>query len=152
MVWLINFIKIGMFDYSMEEKEYLELLDKAYSDLPEVMYRKERFEIPQVKGRLVRSRTVISNFRDIAKHFSRDIDHLSKFMLRDLGVRGEVDNRGELVVHSRFQPGMLNRAVEHYFKQYVECSHCHSPDTILNPEGDELVCNACGFKERVNKL
>lgn len=136
----------------MDESKYLELLDKAYADLPEVLYKKDRFEIPVVRGRLIKSRTVISNFSDIGKHFSRDIGHFSKFMLKDLGVRGEVDNRGELVLHSRFQPGILNKAVSNYFKSYVECSNCNSPDTVLSDDFVEIKCNACGHVAKLNRL
>jgi translation initiation factor 2 subunit 2 len=136
----------------MEEKAYKELLEKAYAELPEVLYKKERFEVPQVKGKLIRSRTVISNFKEIAKYLSRDTPHFSRFVLKDLGVRGEVDEREGLILHSRFQPGILNRAVSRYFKTYVECSHCNSPDTELNSEYTEKKCKACGFTEKVNKV
>lgn len=136
----------------MDETKYLELLDKAYSDLPEVMYKKDRFEIPQVKGRLIKSRTVISNFTEISKLLSRETSHFSRFMLRELGVRGEVDQRGELVLHSRFQPGILNKGVQNYYKNFVQCPNCNSPDTVLQTDSTEIKCNACGHIEKVNKL
>ena len=136
----------------MEESEYSTLLEKAYSELPQVLYKTKRFEVPQVKGKLIKSRTVINNFREIAKQLSREEEGLSKFMLRELGVRGEVDNRGELVLHSRFQPAILNKAVERYYKQYVECVHCNSPDTELVNNGMTVKCKACGHQEKVSKL
>lgn len=136
----------------MDKTEYLKLLDNAYKDLPEVLYKKARFEIPEVKGRLVKSRTIVSNFRDIAKHFSREIDHFSKFMLKELGVRGEVDSRGELILHSRFQPNMLNKSINRYFTSYVECSHCKSPDTVFEENDTILKCNACGHQAKISRL
>ena len=136
----------------MEEKDYLELLDKAYEDLPEVLYKRERFEIPQVSGRIVKTRTMITNFRDITKTLSRKEDHFSKFMLRDLGVRGEVSPRGDLILHSKFQPGILNKGVENYFKQYVQCPHCNSPDTEINEGNSQMTCKACGHVEKIVKL
>lgn len=136
----------------MEEKEYETLLDEAYAQLPEVLYKSERFEVPKVSGRLIKSRTVVNNFRELAKHFSRSEDHFSKYMLRDLGVRGEVDMRGELVLHSRFQPAMLNKAVENYFKIYVKCEHCNSPDTEMSESETEIRCKACGHVEKVARL
>ena len=135
----------------MNESEYKELLDKAYKDLPEVLYKKDRFEIPQVKGRFIKSRTQISNFAEIAKHLEREEDHFFKFLLKDLGVRGEYNNKG-LTLHSRFQVAGLNKAVENYFKNYVECPHCKSPDTVLINERATLKCNACGHQEKVSKL
>jgi len=136
----------------MDDAKYQELLDKAYSELPEVLYKKERFQVPDVTGKLIKSRTVISNFNDIAKHLSRDLDHFSKFMLKDLGVRGEVGYRNELVLHSRFQPAALNKAVNKYFKQYVECTHCNSPDTVFTNNNSILKCNACGHQGNIPKL
>ncbi len=136
----------------MEEKEYKELLDKTYSELPEVLYKKGRFELPQVRGKLIRSRTLINNFRDIAKHLSRQEEHLLKYFLREAGVRGDVNNKGELTLHSRFQPTILNKIIETYFKTYIECKHCRSPDTTLDEKGINIKCKACGHEERVTGL
>ncbi len=136
----------------MDEKTYLKLLDSAYKELPKVLLKRKRFEIPKVKGRLIKSRTVISNFSDIAKYFSRTNEHLYKFFLKEIGVRGEYNEKGELIIHSRFQPELLNKTVEKYFKQYVQCPHCKSPDTILISNGEILKCNACGHQEKIKKL
>lgn len=136
----------------MDEVEYTQLLDKAYADLPEVLYKKERFEIPQVKGRLIKTRTVITNFKDIAKHFSREENHFFKFMLKEVGVRGDLNDRGEIILHSRFQPAVLNKAVLSYFKHYVECGHCNSPDTIFMDNGMTLKCNACGHQQKISQI
>jgi translation initiation factor 2 subunit 2 len=136
----------------MDVKEYEILLDKAYAELPEVLYKKERFEVPAVKGKLIKSRTVITNFTDIAKHIERDREHFSKFMLKDLGVRGEVGSRGDLILHSRFQPEGLNKSVNKYFEQFVKCSHCQSPDTVFANSGISLKCNACGHEASIPRL
>jgi len=136
----------------MEEKEYLSLLEKAYLDLPAVIYKKERFEVPQVTGRLIKSRTVITNFREIAKHLARNEEHFLKFILGDVGVRGDIGMKGELTLHSRFQPAILNKAVDNYFKFCVQCVHCASPDTILTNNNTIVKCNACGHQEKINQL
>ncbi len=136
----------------MDEAEYTKLLDKAYTELPEVLYKKKRFEIPEVRGRLVKTRTVISNFRDITKQFERPEDHVFKFLLREVGVRGDLQNNGEVVLHSRFQPAMLNKAVERYFKNFVECPNCGSPDTTLDLGLSQLKCKACGHQEKVSSI
>ena len=136
----------------MDETQYIELLENAYRELPQVLYKKERFEIPQVRGKLIKSRTVINNFKDISSDFSRPIEHLSKFMLKDLGVRGEVDSRKNLVLHSRFSPTALNKSVEKYYKLYVECQHCKSPDTEFSSNETHLECKACGHLEKIPKL
>ena len=151
---LNTFIKVPQLIHlsKMEEKEYLELLEKGYADLPEVLHKKERFEIPQVTGRVVKSRTVIRNFKDIAKHFARSDEHFFKFMLKEVGVRGDLNPRGELTLHSKFQPAMLNKAVESYFEQFVKCPHCTSPDTVFTDNNCTLKCNACGHQEKISQI
>ena len=136
----------------MDKEEYSKLLDKAYKDLPQVLFKKERFEIPEVKGRLVKTRTIITNAREIAKHFSRDENHFFKFFLKDVGVRGEVNPRGDITLFSRFQPAALNKTVKSYYQHYVECKHYQSPDTIFQNNGTVLKCNACGHTEKISKL
>ncbi len=136
----------------MDETQYNELLEIAYKELPQFLYKKERFEIPQVRGRLIKSRTVVNNFKEISSDFSRSLEHLSKFMLKDLGVRGEIDSRKNLVLHSRFSPTALNKAVEKYYKSYIECPHCNSPDTEFSNNETNLECKACGHLEKIPKL
>ncbi len=136
----------------MDDTKYQELLDKAYSELPEVLYKKGRFELPEVRGKLIKTRTVISNFREIAKKLARDEAHLSKYFLREAGVRGEVDYKGELILHSRYQPGALNKIIQRYFENFIECPHCRSPDTTMNENGTSITCKACGHQESKKEL
>ncbi len=134
----------------MDDKEYLELLDNAYQQLPDVLYKKGRFEIPKVSGKLIKSRTVITNFKEISQNFARDKNHLLKYFLREAGVRGEIDPKENLILHSRFQPAILNKIIENYFTAYVECPNCRSPDTEL--VNNELKCKACGYVEKLKVL
>ena len=136
----------------MDESKYIQLLDEAYKQLPEVVYKKQRFEVPQVSGRIIKSRTVITNFREIAKHLGREESHFLRFMLKEVGVRGECNDKGDLTLHSRFQPAMLNKAVSSYFLKYVQCPHCNSPDTIITDENSILKCNACGHQEKITRI
>ncbi len=136
----------------MDDNKYLELLDKAYEELPEVLHKKERFEIPKVKGKLIKTRTHINNFKQIASDFTRSEEHLLKYFLKEAGVRGEINFRGELVLHSRFQPSKLNSIVESYYHTYVECPYCKSPDTTMNKDAVGITCKACGHQEQLDKL
>ena len=137
----------------MDQAKYEQLLDKAYEELPAVLYKKDRFEIPEVKGRLIKTRTQIRNFGEIAKHLSRDQNHFFKYLLKFVGVRGDLnDSKGEVILHSRFQPAILNKGVKSYFTDYVECPHCNSPDTILQDSNGIKKCNACGHQEKVARL
>lgn len=136
----------------MEEKEYTKLLEKAYEELPTVLYKKERFEIPEVRGRIIKTRTQITNFREIAKHFSREEPHFHRYILKELGVRGDLNDRGEITLHSKFQPTVINKAVSNYYKNFIECPHCNSPDTIFTSNNTILKCNACGHQEKIKQV
>ena len=136
----------------MDVQEYEKLLDNCYDELPEVLHKKERFEIPQVSGRIIKTRTQINNFLDISKHFQRDVNHMYRFFLKFLGMRGEINQRGEVILFSRFQPAMLNKGVNAYFTQYVECSYCKRPDTELLQNNLVKKCKACGHEEKIPQI
>lgn len=137
----------------MDEKSYIELLDKGYDELPEVLHKKERFEVPEVRGRIVKTRTHITNFKEVAKHLSRDTNHMFRYIIKFVGVRGDLqEEKGEVVLHSRFQPAVLNKGVTSYFNEYVVCPHCNSPDTDLIENDTIKKCNACGHQEKVRKI
>ena len=137
----------------MDTQTYEKLLDNCYSELPEVLYKKERFEIPEVSGRIVKTRTQINNFSEISKQFQRDINHMYRFFLKFLGMRGEIDeSKGEVTLFSRFQPAMLNKGVKAYYDQYVECEYCKSPDTQLIDNNLKKKCKACGHEQKVPQI
>ena len=68
---LRKFIKEGT--TLVEHMEYAELLKRAKENMPEVVYEKERFEIPKVVGHIERNKTIISNFTQIAQYLHRQI-------------------------------------------------------------------------------
>ncbi len=58
------------------EKDYRDLLDRAYSQLPEQVTSYERWTVPRPDVRTVGRRTVIMNFKEIADELRRDPEHL----------------------------------------------------------------------------
>jgi translation initiation factor 2 subunit 2 len=136
----------------MDEAKYIKFLEQAYKELPEIIHKRKRFEITNVRGKIIKTRTIISNFREIAKQFSRNEGHFFRFILKELGVRGDTNEKGELTLHSKFQPTILNKSVQKYFKTYVECKHCSSPDTELSSDFSQIKCKACGHIEHVSKI
>ena len=61
-------------------EDYKEMLEKARSNLPEHVFQNERFEIPNVRGHIQGSRTILSNFNQIASSLGRDPNHMLKFI------------------------------------------------------------------------
>ena len=69
----------------MEHKIYYDydtLLKRAYSQLPEEVFKDIRFEVPPADSIVEGNRTVIRNFRDIAKVINRDIQFFAKYIMR----------------------------------------------------------------------
>jgi translation initiation factor 2 subunit 2 len=132
---------------------YEQLLDKAYSELPEVSEETVRFEIPTVKGGMQGNRTVISNLSQIAAALRRPEAHLYKFFLRELATTGD-QKKGQTVFVGRFRSAFLNAKIEKYVNEFVYCKQCKKPDTHLTKEQGVtlLVCEACGAKSTVRTL
>ncbi|MDY6769322.1 MAG: translation initiation factor IF-2 subunit beta, partial [Candidatus Nanohaloarchaea archaeon] len=107
----------------------------------------ERFEIPDVETQKEGSKTIIRNFGALADKFNRDREHLSKFLLGELGTSGHIDGN-ELVLNGSFRRGQIDDKVERYAERYVICPECGRPDTKLGKEkGVELQkCEACGAR------
>ena len=66
--------------------DYQELLDRAYKEVKQVKTT-ERFEIPKVKGHIIGTRTIISNFSHICSTLRRKPEHLAKFLSSNNRIR-----------------------------------------------------------------
>ena len=133
--------------------EYEDLLEKAYKELPEVSEEEFRFEIPSVKGHIAGNKTIVTNLPQIANALRRPIEHLFKFLLRELATTGEM-KPGETIFIGKFRSEFLNKKIEKYVNEFVLCAQCKKPDTHLKKEGNVtfLICEACGAKATVRTL
>lgn len=115
--------------------------------LPESDMKKERFEIPKVKGHIQGNRTIINNFYGIANTLGRTPEHLLKFVLKELATPGEL-KRSALIIGAKISAQRINEKIQMYANQFVICKECGKPDTKLLKEGtiDYLKCHACGAK------
>jgi len=131
--------------------KYEELLDRAYKELPEVKVSSERFEIPRVQSIIQGSKTIIANFARIAQIFRRDVDHLQKYLLRELATPGNLDGP-RLVLNRKISSSLINQKIEQYASTFVICKECGKPDTTLNKEDrfTYIKCQACGAKHYIN--
>jgi translation initiation factor 2 subunit 2 len=131
--------------------EYEQLLARARQRLPQSVVERERFEIPKVKGHLQGSKTVISNFAQIAGTLRRPVEHLLKFILRELATPGEITRSGLLVLGAKVPATRINEKIRDYAYEFVLCPRDGKPDTDILREGEFafLKCNACGYKQPV---
>ncbi len=132
---------------------YDELLKKARSQLPSVVFEKKRFEVPRVRGLVQGNKTIINNFKTITDYIARKPEHLMKYLLRELATQGDI-NGPRAVFTGRFSSTALNEKVNKYVNEFVKCKECGKPDTKLVKE-DRLTfikCMACGGKKPVRSI
>jgi len=126
------------------------MLKKARSEMPASVFESERFEIPKVTGHIQGSRTVISNFHNIANVLGRSVDHLLKYILKELATPGKL-TRTSLMLGAKVPASRINEKIRKYASEYVLCPDCGKPDTKLERDGNimYLKCQACGSKKVV---
>ena len=131
-------------------KTYEELLEQGIKKLPETVTKTQRFEIPQVKGFIQGNKTVVTNFKEIVVLFRRDLQHLLKYLLKELATPGSIDD-SRLVLGRKVNSSFINQKIKQYANIYVFCSTCGKPDTQFLKNGDAffLKCAACGIQKQV---
>ncbi|MFB6216578.1 MAG: translation initiation factor IF-2 subunit beta [Candidatus Aenigmatarchaeota archaeon] len=131
---------------SMSE-DYEDLLEKGMEEVPDDAGSSERFELPVVDTRKEGSKTVITNFGDIADKINRDEDRFSKYLQNELGTSARVE-KGAMILNGEIRRGNIQGKVKQFAQEYVFCPECESPDTkIINEKGVEILkCQACGAR------
>jgi translation initiation factor 2 subunit 2 len=130
--------------------DYKAMLQKGKKELPAGMEITSRFEIPKVKGHIEGNKTIINNFTQIVETLNRPMEHLLKFLLKELAVPGEV-RKTSLILGSKIPALKINEKITKYTEEFVLCKECHKPDTQIIKEGEYsfLRCMACGAKHPI---
>jgi translation initiation factor 2 subunit 2 len=134
------------------EKDYKNMLDRAYSKLPEDKGSADRFTVPRADVRQQGRRSVIVNFGEIAQALRRDPDHLMKFILNETATRGTLDG-GRAMLQGKFNSETIRNIVDIYTNRYVICPVCGRPDThmVKDRRLTFLQCDACGARSSIGK-
>ena len=131
--------------------DYKKMLQDVRKNLPEVVFLKERFEIPKALGHIQGNRTIISNFVQIASTLRRDVNHFLKYVLKELATPGEIKKSGALILGTKISASRINEKIRQYANDFVLCFECGKPDTKIE-KVDNLTyikCTACGAKNIV---
>jgi translation initiation factor 2 subunit 2 len=133
--------------------DYKKLLKKSFEELPESAAQRSRFEIPKVKGHIQGNNTIVTNFRQIAKHFGRNENHFLKFILKEIASPGKF-SKDLLIIGRKVSSSLVNEKIHKYAEIFVLCPACGRPDTILEEEKGVTIlkCTACGTKHPVRKI
>jgi len=145
-------IKVSVKDYSYEW-----MLNRLYSSVSGKAAVKAitRKEVPKAMVLITGNYTIIRNFREITDVLRRDIKHLMRYLLKELGSPGNYDeSSGSLILHGRFSSQAINILLNRYIKMYVVCPTCGSWDTVLKRKGKIwiLICEACGAETSVKPV
>lgn len=134
-------------------EKYEQLLKKAEEELPDMMQKTERFNVEKIRGHLEGNKTVIVNLKKIAKDLRRNENHLLKYLLRELATPGKyVHDRA--ILGTKVAAQTINKKIKKYVSEFVYCSECNKPDTVLAEEKgiSYLKCQACGSKKPVKNI
>jgi translation initiation factor 2 subunit 2 len=134
----------------MNNYDYQTLLKRARETLPTITATTERFEMPKVKGHQEGTKTIITNFLQIADALRRDSKHLLKYLQRELATPAVMEDQ-RLILGSKVSSALINTKIEQYANDFVLCSECKKPDTQILKEDRIFVikCTACGAKHPV---
>ena len=133
--------------------DYKQLLEKAKGEMPASVHEKERFEIPKVVGHIQGTKTMISNLQQISNHLHRPIEHLLKYLLKELATPGEIKKNGMVIFGRKVSSADLNAKIKKYVDEFVFCKECGKPDTEFLKEDNLLFvkCMVCGSKNTIKQ-
>jgi len=133
--------------------DYDAALDRAYAELPDrTADETARLSIPDPAGETDGDFTRLTNVGAIADAVGREPDHLHSAIQRALGTSGQFDG-DRARYNGSFDAADFEAAIDDYVAEFVTCSECGLPDTILAQEdGIEMLrCQACGAFRPVQK-
>ncbi|VVB51438.1 Translation initiation factor 2 subunit beta [uncultured archaeon] len=127
------------------EQMYKQLLERAWTKLPEHLRSHDRFEMPQADVLNEGNITIIRNFTEIGNQLRRDPVYILKFLSKELAAPGTLDgNRAS--IQRRLKKQVIQEKIDAYAKEYVVCHQCGRPDTDITSFEDQKIikCGACG--------
>jgi translation initiation factor 2 subunit 2 len=135
--------------------DYISLLERVKDHLrSEGSGRVERLELPTADIVWVGNKTIIRNFKQISDVMRRDPQGIAVFMGKELATSANLDQEFRLILLGRKDRESIERVIQRYFKEYVICPVCGSPDTKLVKERKIvfLICEACGAKSPMREV
>ncbi len=132
--------------------DYESSLDRAMENVPDIGGDEERLQIPDAQPQKDGAFTRFTNIGDVADVLSRETEHFHRFVQRELGTSGKLEE-GVARYNGTFSQSDFDAVVDAYVEEYVLCSECGLPDTRLVREDRTpmLRCDACGAFRPVTK-
>ena len=132
--------------------DYEKLLGEAFEKVKPCEFC-DRFEVKKVVGMHEGTKTIVTNFSQIAICLRRKQEHLAKFLLGELASSGSIEGE-RLVLTRKLTSSQINEKIDKYSNLFVKCSNCGKPDTEIIKEGVQsfLKCMACGTKKAIHDI
>ena len=129
---------------------YEKLLEQAYKEIKPIIDKIERFEVPKIQGHLEGNKTILTNLQQISTYLRRDINHLLKYMLKELATSGKIQGN-RVILQRKIPSAKINDKINSYISEFVLCKECGKPDTELLKQDKFMFirCLACGAKHSV---
>jgi len=134
---------------------YLAMLDRIYAEISsekgfDMVCQRRSLQIPNV-GLIGAKKIGWLNFGSTCQCLNRDIDHVMKFCLTELGTTGSIGADGRFVLKGRYRPLQLQSILKKYIAEYVVCTACNGVETVLSKENRIVfkICATCGGKNSV---
>ncbi|KAI9849850.1 MAG: hypothetical protein M1837_000064 [Sclerophora amabilis] len=140
--------------YPLLLNRFFTLLHSHHPDLASSGTKSYRIPPPQCL-REGNKKTIFANISEICKRMKRSDEHVTQFLLAELGTSGNVDGSRRLVIKGRFQQKQIENVLRRYIMEYLTCKTCRSPDTELNKGENRLyfiTCNSCGSRRSVTTI
>jgi len=98
---------------------------------------------------------VLDNLGAVSKALNRPKIYILKYLGYQLGASTQCTQKGGVEKHlimGVFDRSRLKKIVSDFVENFVICSVCGNPETVLNVERKCVVlnCNACGGRSLVN--
>lgn len=141
------------------EYSYKDLLSRVFTLIREhnpdatAGERKKFTIVPPVIAREGSKKTAFGNIVDFCRRMNRPIDHLTAFLLTELGTTGNMDGAQRLIIKGRFQQLQVESVLKRYIQEYVTCRTCRAPETKLEKDATSrllfMECEKCGSRRSV---
>lgn len=144
---------------SNREYTYSELLGRVFGILrqnnPDLVSDRRKFSIiPPLIAKEGSKKTAFCNITELCRRIRRPVEHVTQFLLCELGTTGNADGYGRLIMKGKFQQLQFEILLRRYIGEYVSCKTCRSPETQLTRENRLffLKCDSCGATRSVDVI
>lgn len=145
--------------HSDREYTYEDLLSRVFGILrqnnPDLAGDRKKFTIiPPEIGREGSKKTAFANIAELSRRIRRPVEHVTQFLLTELGTTGNMDGAQRLIIKGRFQQLQIENLLRRYIGEYVTCKTCRSPETQLSKDNRLffIKCESCGASRSVTTI